>query len=413
MKKPRTIMLIDMQSFYASCEKVKYPQYKNSPLVVAGDPDRRSGIVLAACPIAKQYGVSTADRLWEALNKCPNLVVIKPNMQYYIDQSIQITKIVESFTDLVEQYSIDELFGDFTNSMHLFADNPIDLAKQIQMKIKETTGIYARCGISHNKIMAKVCCDIVAKKIDGGVFYLDKQGLEERVWPKPVEDLWGIGSKMRRHLNGMGVFTIGGLAKLPLTLLTKRWGVNGHVIWQCSQGIDDSPVTPNTFDNTQKGIGNGMVLPRDYADAYDIEVVLRELCSQVCRRARTSNLMGQVVSVSCSGADWDFPTGFHRQMKLNTATNLSMEMFAAVKKIFHQHWDKQPVRRLGVDLSQLKDDSVYQMDLFDDRDKLIKTEKVLDGIKNRFGETAILRASSLTNAGQARDRAAKIGGHYK
>ncbi|ATF13612.1 DNA polymerase IV [Brevibacillus brevis X23] len=411
-KKERIIMLFDMQSFYASVEKATNPKYKDKPLVVAGDPARRSGIVLAACPIAKSFGISTADRLGEAQRKCIDIIVVQPRMQLYIDVSMQITRILESYTDLVEPYSIDELFIDVTNSIHLFNTTPEELALAIQQNILIQTGVWSRAGIGENKILAKVCCDIIAKKNKSGIFTLRKDELEKHIWHKPVEDLWGVGSKMRRHLNLMGILTIGQLAKTPLTLLTKKWGVNGQVLWQCANGIDSSPVTISTHDN-QKVIGNGMTLPRDYCTAWEIDVVLLDMVSQVCRRLRQKKVRGSVLNVSCMGADWDRPTGFNRQMKLSSSTNITEDVYSHSKKLFHQHWDGLPIRRIGVSIAGLESDEVYQLTLFEDQEKKRKIDQVMDLVRDRFGEAAIVRASSFTSAGQTRDRAAKIGGHYK
>ncbi|MNK73671.1 DNA polymerase IV [compost metagenome] len=333
-------------------------------------------------------------------------------MEEYIKVSLQIMSIVETFTDLVESYSIDEMFADLTGSMHLFADNPIDLAKKIQAKIYKETGIYARAGIGENKVISKLCCDMIAKKVEGGIFHLRKDELHKHIWDKPIRDMWGIGSKMEKHLWKMGIFTIGQLAQTPLYKLRNKWGVNGEVIWRVANGMDNSPVTVKTH-NIQKDIGNGMTLPRDYREAWEIEVVLLDICSEVCRRLRRKNLMGNVVSIGVSGADFDHPTGFHRQVKLYDPTNVTLEVYKVVKKLFHEHWDKQPVRRLGISISGLSSADTYQVSMFNNHEQLSKVDRVMDEIKDKFGDIAILRASSLTKAGQAIDRSGKIGGHYK
>jgi len=331
-KQQRVIMLLDCQSFYCSVEKARNPLWKDKPVVVAGDPERRTGIVLAACPIAKKQGVTTASRLWEALKACPELIVAKPHMQEYLNVSLQITEILEKFTDMVEIYSVDEQFVDVTHTQHLFG-SPLQIAKLMQDKVMTETGIYIRAGISENKIIAKMCCDMIAKKNESGIFYLHKNELEKHIWHKPVREMWGIGSKMHKHLYKMGIHTIGDLANTPLPRLMKRWGINGQVLWQCANGIDDSPVSMSAHDH-QKIIGNGMTLPRDYAHGWEIEVVLNELTSQVCRRARKKNVMGRTISVSCMGADWDRPTGFSRQAKLDDPSNISVDVFSKVKELF-------------------------------------------------------------------------------
>ncbi|OMF76813.1 DNA polymerase IV [Paenibacillus glucanolyticus] len=405
-------MLIDMQSFYASVEKAKMPQYRNKPVAVAGDPAKRAGIILTACPLAKAKGVQTGEALWQSLQKCPDLIIVRPHMQEYIDVSIQIKSIIEEFTDLVEVYSIDELFADLTDSMHLFTSDPIDLARQIQDKIYAQTGVYARAGIGETKVIAKLATDLIAKKIDGGIFHLKKEELHQHIGNKPIRDMWGIGSRMEKHLWKMGIRTIGDLARTPLAKLKRKWGVNGEVIWRVANGIDHSPVTVNTH-STQKDIGNGMTLPRDYTEAWEVEVAILDICTEVCRRARKKRLMGNVVSLGISGADFDFRTGFHRQVKMPDPSNITVDVYEFAKKLFHVNWDGLPVRRVSVSLSDLCNDDTYQLSLFDNNEQKRAVDKVMDEIKDRFGDIAILRASSLTTAGQAVDRAAKIGGHSK
>lgn len=412
MAKQRTIMLIDMMSFYASVEKAKMPEYRNKPLAVAGDPARRSGIILAACPLAKAKGVSTAEPLWQSLQKCPELIIVRPHMQDYIEVSTQIMSIIEEFSDLVEPYSIDEMFIDVTGSLHLFANDPVDLAKQIQDKIFNATGVYARAGIGENKIISKLCCDMIAKKVEGGVFHLKKDELHKHIGQKPIRDMWGIGSRMEKHLWKMGIRTIEDLAKTPLSKLRSKWGVNGEVIWRVANGMDHSPVSTESC-TVQKDIGNAMTLPRDYTEAWEIAVVIQDICTEVCRRTRKKGLMGSVVTMSLSGADFDHPTGFSRQIKLPDPTNITVDVCKIAKQLFRQYWDGQPVRRVGVSLSNLSSADTYQLSLFDDQEQKRAIDKVMDDIKDRFGDIAILRASSITSAGQAIDRAAKIGGHYK
>lgn len=404
-------MLGDCQSFYASVEKADYPQYKYKPLVVAGDPERRSGIVLAACPIAKKYGITTAETLGITLAKCPEVVVMRPRMEKYIQVSMEITDIMKHFTDLVEPYSIDEQHLDVTGSLSLFGD-PVTLARTIQDEILRKTGVYSRFGISYNKAVSKMACDNFAKKNADGIFCLPKDQLQSVLWPLPIRQLFMVGSKMEQHFQRMGIYTIGQLANTPLYRLRERFGVNGEVLWRLANGIDHSPVNPNSHQG-EKSIGHEMTLPRDYYDASEIKVPLLELTELVCRRCRDKEYMGSVVNVSCRGADFDHPTGFSRQMKMADPTNVTNQVYRAVLDLFHRHWDGQPVRKVGVSLSGLVQDDEYQLMLFDERPKYQALEKVTDEIKRRYGESAILRAISLTSSGQAKDRSGKIGGHYR
>ncbi|MGM8214041.1 DNA polymerase IV [Bacillaceae bacterium W0354] len=407
----KVIFLVDMQSFYASVEKAKDSRLKNKPVIVAGDPERRSGIILAACPIAKTYGIKTAEAVWEAKQKCPDAIIVRPHMQLYIELSYQITKILERFTDLVEVFSIDEQFMDVSGSVHLFG-SPFEIAKKIQEEIQEELGVYARVGMGPNKILAKIACDAFAKKNSEGIFLLNKKNMKETMWKLPIHKMFGVGSRMRRHLERMGIQTIGDLANYPVHYLKKRWGINGEVLWQIANGIDYSPVTTKTHDK-QKAIGHHMTLPRDYETLEDIKVVLLELSEEVAKRARAQNYRGHTVSIGVRGANFDMPTGFHRQIKLTSPTNFGMDIFHAIFKLFCKFWDGLPIRSVGVALSQLQEADFYQLDLFDPSIKKDQLSSAMDDIRLKFGPTAIVRASSLGPAGQVFDRAKKIGGHYK
>jgi DNA polymerase-4 len=300
------VFLVDMQSFYASIEKALRPELKDRPVVVAGDPERRSGVILAACPLAKSYGIQNAITLREANERCPHLVVVRPRMGLYLKTSLRITEILERFSDLVEPYSIDEQFVSIHGSEKLFGDS-ITIAQKIRDAIRVELGLSARIGIGPNKVLSKMACDHFAKKNKTGIFTLTHDNMKEHLWPLPVENLFGVGKRMGRHLRKMGIRTIGELAQFPLDRLKKRWGVNGHVLWMTANGLDLSPVTPHTF-HSQKAIGHHMTLPRDYRTAEEIRVVLLELCEEVCRRTRRHRLLGQTVSVGCRGADFHFPS---------------------------------------------------------------------------------------------------------
>jgi DNA polymerase IV len=413
------IYLIDMQSFYASVEKAENPMIEHKPIIVAGDPERRSGIVLAACPIAKQFGVTTAETIGEALAKCPQLVIVRPRMQTYIDYSLHISEILHRFSDLVEPYSIDEQFVDVTGLERLFGD-PIRMAQLIRSTIQIETNINARVGIGRNKVSSKLACDNFAKKHPDGVFMLTPDNLESELWPLPVHKMFGVGNRMHRHFLRMGIDTIGDLARTPLPrlkdMLRARFGKNADihatVLWMTANGIDHSPVTPETHVG-QKAVGHHMTLPKDYHSPEDLKIVLLELCEEVCRRSRFKGYAGATVSLGVRGADFDRPTGFSRQTTLPYPTNHAWDVYQAACRLFDEYWDQHPVRSLGVTLSKLCFDSILQLDLFHDRWKQRELDRTVDSIKHRYGSAAIIRASSLTAAGQATERSAKIGGHYK
>lgn len=407
----RTIFLVDMQSFYASVEKVSHPALQNKPVIVAGDPKQRSGIVLAACPLAKKFGVKTAESLWEAKAKCPELEVIQPHMSLYLKVSYEITKILEQYSDLVEVYSVDEQFLDVTNTIHLFKTKE-QLAKQIHDEIFESIGVESRIGIGPNKVLAKMACDNFAKKNRTGVAELNESNLESLLWPLPINALFGVGGRMRVHLTNMGLHTIGNLAQYPVKWLQKRWGINGEVLWRLANGIDQSPVVPRTHQ-TQKAIGHHMTLLRDYEAREDIYVVIKELSEEVARRVRKQNYLGLTVSLQVQSNRFKEKLGFNRQLTLREPTQLGRVINETAKVLFDKYWLGYPVRALGISLAQLMPKTERQLSLFDDPTEEEQLAIILDRIRERYGLTAIMNASSLLDAGQARIRATKIGGHNR
>jgi len=406
----KTIFLVDIQSFYASIEKAYHPEWKNKPVIVSGDPKKRSGIILAACPLAKKFGIQTTEPLWQAKQKCSHAIIVQPHMQLYVNLSCLITSILEQYTSQVEVFSIDEQFMDMTHI--LTQQTPFDAAKAIQQEIMESTGVYARIGIAPNKLLAKMACDAFAKKNSTGIFHLNFTNMQDTMWPLPVQTLFHVGSRMKKHLEAMGIQTIGQLANFPLQRLKKRWGINGIVLWQLANGIDESLVKPETHEY-QKAIGHHMTLPYDYAKQEDIRVVLLELCEKVGRRIRTQRYIGQTVSLNMRYGDFNLAAGFNRQITLLNATDDGQEIYEAVLYLFNLYWDFMPIRSIGISVSNLQSSETRQLSLFNTSRNKERLNQVLDDLHDTYGPTAVFHAASLTTAGQVHERAKKIGGHYK
>lgn len=405
----KIILLADMESFYASVEIARNPSLRGKPVAVCGDPKLRHGIVLAASKEAKAYGIKTGMAAWECKTLCPKVVFVRPHMQNYIDVSLMITRIFEKFTDRVAPYSIDEQFLDMTGCEKLFGTS-WDMASSINRQVLKKTGIRCRVGIGENPLQAKMACDRFAKKNKEGIFELNHNNYAYYTWPLPIRDLFGVGFRMERNLCRRGIRTIGHLAAMPRQDLKRLWGINGEILWLNSHGIDYSTVNAKSTAE-RKGVGCSMTLPRDYADEREIKVVLLEITEEVCRRARMNKKAGKVVSLYCRGADFDNPTGFSRQKKLSEPTAVTIDVYSVVIKLFDTFWNRQPIRAVGVRLSQLIDDRYVQLSLLKDKEKEIALGRAADEVRERFGRTSLFRASSLTRGGQLFNRASKIGGH--
>ncbi len=405
----KVIFLADMESFYASVETARNPSLRGKPVAVCGDPALRHGIILAASREAKAYGIKTGQRAWEAKRMCPWIVFIHPSMQTYIDYSIRITRIFEQFSDRILPYSIDEQFIDLTGLENVFG-SPREIAAALTRLVWEETGVRCRIGMGENPLQAKMACDCFAKKTSGAFFELSRDNYAFYTWPLPIKSLFGVGHRMERNLNRIGVRSIGHLAALPRKMLQRRWGVNGEVLWLNAHGIDSSTVDPDTA-HEQKGVGHTATLPRDYRRQQEIELVLLEITEEVCARTRRQGKIGSTVHLYCKGADFNNPTGFSRQKKLPEPTATAAEVFPTVRQLFRKDWNRMPVRAVGISLTGL---TVYRQLKFSFGSCCRQEEtlaKTVDMVRERFGKTCLFRASSLKPGAQFLQRAGKIGGH--
>lgn len=410
--------LVDMQSFYASCEVASRPEYAGTreefddttdpPLVVSGDPARRSGIILAATPTAKRYGVSNAMRLGEALHLYPHLVVVQPRMALYLHVSVRIQLLVQQCFPCQEQFSIDEGFFAFPYPTSRFSD-PLECAKNLQERIWDQFRVRSRIGMGPNKWLAKMC-NAKAKKAPGGILWWKEEDIPTLLHPLPVEDMWGLKKRALVLRNELGCDTIGDVAKLPAGALRDRFGVWGEIIHRWANGLDFSEMNPGTYEQPHKGVSHRITLPRDFYERADVAVVILELLDEVCHRLRRAHQLTRRVGLAVTYER--LTGGFYRAKTLPIHTDDPAELYPVLLHLLDQHWDRSGVRAVAVaaDMLQIKEN--MQLSLFEDVPKRKALYETIDNIRERFGETSLMRAVSLKAAGQIKDRSAKIGGHY-
>ncbi|HLR71314.1 MAG TPA: DNA polymerase IV [Pseudogracilibacillus sp.] len=407
------ILCIDMRSFYASVEAVKLGfDPMKVMLAVVGDTTRPGSIVLAASPaLKKKHGISNVSRFFE-LPKDPAIHIVEANMADYLDISIQITKLLHTFApeEAIHQYSVDEVWVTVNGLEKLFGTR-WEIATKIKEAILEKFGISSAIGIGDNKFLAKVVMDLHAKKVASGIAECTYEDVPDKLWPFPVEKIWGIGSRMKRNLHRLGITTLGQLAQFPLSSLKKHFGVMGEQLYWHAWGIDLSPVFGDFTKTTQESFGHGISLLRDYTKE-DVLVCILDLCEEACRRARTAKKAGKTIHLGI-GYSSETGGGVSRSTSIYTPTNITMEMYEVCVQLFNKFYDGySKIRKVYVTLSNLTDDHDTQLDLFEERPKQKDIGYVMDTIRDRFGETAILRASSYTDAGITLDRSKKIGGHW-
>lgn len=400
-----------MRSFYASVEAVKLGlDPMKVMLAVVGDLSRPGSIVLAASPMLKKiYGISNVSRYFELPND-PAIYIVQANMADYLHVSIQITKLLNSYApkEAIHQYSIDEVWVTVDGLEKLFGTK-WQIAKKIKHHILSKFGISSAIGIGDNKFLAKVVMDLHAKKMESGIAACHYEDVEKKLWPFPVESIWGIGRQITRRLNRLGIITLGEIANFPLEQLKSHFGIMGEQMYWHAWGIDLSPVFGDFTKVSQDSFGHGISLLRDYTKD-EVRICILDLCEECCRRARTTNKVGRTIHL---GIGYSMNHGgFSRSKSIYTPTNITLEMHAVCMELFESFYDgSSKVRRVTVTLTNLIDEIDIQLDLFDDRVRNKDIGIVMDSIRERFGSTAILRASSYTDAGIALDRSKKIGGH--
>ena len=407
------VLCIDMRSFYASVEAVKLGlDPMKVMLAVVGDLTRPGSIVLAASPaLKKKHGISNVSRYFE-LPKDPKIHIVQANMADYLHVSLQIVKLLNQFApkEAIHPYSVDEVWVTVNGLQKLFGKRQ-EIAVQIRDAILEKFGLPSAVGIGDNKFLAKVVLDLHAKKAKNGIAECTYEDVPEKLWPTPVEKVWGIGSRMKKNLYRLGITTLGELANFSLDILKKHFGVMGEQLYWHAWGVDLSPVIGDFTKTTQESFGHGISLLRDYTKEEALTCIL-DLCEEACRRARTEKKVGKTIQV---GIRYSSETGggFSRSTSLYTPTNITMETSEVCVQLFNRFYDgHSKIRRVYVTLTNLTDDDDIQLDLFHERTKNKDIGHVMDKIRERFGSDAILRASSYTDAGILLERSKKIGGHW-
>lgn len=359
------------------------------PSAVGGDISLRHGIILAKSIPAKEYGIKTGETIPEAKRKCPGLVLVPPNYSLYEQCSGAFMDILREYSDVVEQYSIDESFIDMTTTCHLFG-TPEETAAQIKDRIREELGFTVNIGVSTNKLLAKMASDF--RKPDR-VHTLYPEEIQQKMWPLPVSELFFVGRATTKKLFSVGICTIGELAAADPVWLKSILKKHGEVIWGFANGVDLSPVLEAPAPN--KGYGNSTTLSQDVTDREEADKVLLALSETVAARLRADHVQAEVVSVGIKYNDLSYVS---HQKVLAASTDLTVEICQAARELFAELWDHRPVRLLGVHTSRVRrDDFSRQMSLFDEVDygKLAEMDRTVDAIREQFGMDAVMRAVFL------------------
>ncbi len=384
---------MDVNSAFLSWEAVYRLQQGDTldlreiPSAVAGDKNKRHGIILAKSTLAKQYGVQTGEPIVDALKKCPNLMLVPPHHGLYEEYSKAFTDILNEFSPCVEKCSIDEAYCDMTGMSTLFGP-PIEAAHKIKDRVKNELGFTVNVGISCNKLLAKMASDFRKPDL---VHTLYPSEIPDKMWVLPVGELFFVGKSTVKKLNTLGIYTIGELAKTDVEILKAHLKKHGEVIHSFANGRDTSVISQEEAKN--KGYGNSTTISFDVEEESTAKMILLSLAETVAARLRRDGMMANVVSVSL--VDFEFRNSSH-QMTLLSPTHNSSELHRAVCNLFDELWDGTPIRNLGIQTSKVvSEDAERQMNLFgfETDEKREKLDQAIDKIRGRYGSTSIQRAS--------------------
>lgn len=370
---------------------------RDVPSVVAGDKASRHSIILAKSTPAKKYGIQTGEPLFQALEKCPGLIVVPPDYGLYVEASRHFVEMLRRFSPAVEQYSIDEAWVDMTGTERIWG-SPRLAAEKMRQCIFEELGFTVNVGISSNKLLAKMAGDF---EKPNKVHTLFPEEVPDKMWPLPVRDLFLVGSATEQKLKKIGVYTIGDLAHADLATIKKRFGKHGETIWHYANGRNANMVTPEPAEN--KGYSNAVTTASDVVTHRQAYQVLLSLCETVAMRMRKDGKCGSCISIHLRTNEFRH---FSHQTLIHGATNITQVIFQTACQIFDEAWDGQtPLRQLGVQVTRLTQEPYQQYDLFSgvspvQYERKMRLDETVDALRDKFGEDIIRRAKFAQEPGQ-------------
>ena len=411
----RSIVCIDLKSFFASVECVERGLDPfTTPLVVA-DSRGNGSLTLAVTPYLKNLGVPSRGRIYN-IPKNIKYLRVPPRMSLYQEYSKKVVNIFLDFVspDDLHVYSIDESFLDLTDYLNYYKKDIYSLTKRILRTIYDKTGLTATAGIGPNLLLAKVAMDIEAKHTKDNIAHWTYDDVETKLWSiKPLSKMWSIGSRMEHHLNEMGARCIGDVAKLDKDKLRKKFGVIGEELIQHVNGIDNTKISDlNNQVVKEKSISNSQVLFKDYF-YHNTPIIIYEILDNLARRLRTTNMLTSVVSLGITYSK-TYGGGFHHSIKLPTPTDDENMIYKELMHIFDKYYHDEPIRIVSISLSGLTINDKLQLNLFESYEKIENNKninKAIDKIKLKYGNNSILNGTSLLNDSTIKERNSKIGGH--
>ena len=377
-----TIAHIDCDAFYATIEKRDDPSLADKPLIVGGG---KRGVVSTACYIARTYGVRSAMPMFEALGRCPNATVVKPNMAKYVEVGREVRKRMRDLTPLVEPLSIDEAFLDLTGTERLHGMSAARVLARFAIAVERELGITVSIGLSANKFLAKIASDLDKPR---GFAVLAPSEAVAFLASKPVGFIYGVGAVSAARLANDGYRTIADLQRADLRDLMRRYGEEGLRLSRLARGVDERKVDP---DRETKSVSAETTFDRDIGDFRPLEQHLWHLCEKVSSRLKAQGLAGATVTLKLKSADFKIRT---RARSLGSPTHLAARIFAAGRDLLKNEVGATRFRLIGIGVSALDEGGGDDLaDLIDLR--TAKAEHAVDALRSKFGRDAVIKGLSI------------------
>lgn len=402
----RVILHIDMNNCYATIECKLNPELKGKCVAVAGNEKERHGIILAKNELAKSFGVQTGEPIWQARKKCPNLIIVPPHYDEYLNHSKAARKIYYDYTDRIEPFGIDECWIDITGYWRngKQADGKV-IADEIRQRIKDELGITVSIGVSFNKIFAKLGSDMRKPDATTVITSDGKDGFRNKVFPLDVSELLYVGRATKKKLNSKGIYTIGELAETSVSKLRSWLGKWGEYLWVYANGLDRTPVDAENHTPLVKSVSNGTTAYRDLDNDNDVKIITFALAESIASRLRAINSKCGTISISIKNKEL---YTYSRQTKLSVLTDDAYEIAEVALSLYKESYNwaaGNPIRAVSICASDIVDThSNYQTSIFESSDKNKKHEnlnKTIDSLRDKYGYTCVRRAIVMSDNGFA------------
>lgn len=387
----RVIFHCDANSFYASVEVAHNPEYANMPVAVSGNPKTRTGIILTKNQKAKEFGVLTGETIWQAKQKCPNLICLPPHHKLYELYSKKLKAIYSKYTDKIESFGIDECWLDVTDTLKFFSDK-VQLANKIRQEVKDQLNITISVGVSFGKLFAKLGSDL--KKPDATTV-IDRSNFKQIIYPMPLTNIIGIGKRLNLRFNKMGIFKLGQIIQIPDNILQKKFGIIGLALKQKLLG-NDTDLVKNQEDYTPaKSVGNGTTTIVDIYTRSEVLNVVTALTEEISTRLRRGGFLAKNISVSLKTAQFEY---LHGATRMPYCTNNKLELIKNAMLLIDSFCSyNQPLRAIRICTFNLSNSDEKQTCMFEDQKKNVLDETI-DQIRQKYGYYSIAPATLIKNS---------------